>query len=64
MDYNDCMNYQDDYDILDDDELLLLKDDNIMNMIELDASIIDDYYDIDRINLIMIRKKPKMDDWN
>lgn len=64
MDYNECVNYQDDYDILDDDELLLLRDENIINMIESDSSIIDDDYDIERISLIRKRKKPKIDDWN
>ena len=34
MDYNDCLNYTDDYDILDDDELYMLSDDHVIERME------------------------------
>jgi len=34
MDYNDCINYQDDYDILDEDEIYMLDDDHIIERME------------------------------
>lgn len=34
MDYNECINYQDDYDILDDDELYMLSDEHIIERME------------------------------
>jgi hypothetical protein len=34
MDYQDCLNYQDDYDILDDDELYMLSDEHIIERME------------------------------
>lgn len=34
MEYNDCLNYKDDYDILDDDELFMLDDNHLIERME------------------------------
>lgn len=50
MDYNDCLNYQDDYDILEDEEIYLLDDNHLIERMEAQSKR--------RIT------KPKRNEWN